>query len=159
MTFDSNAGGLVVGLFVTLSLFLITRWLKRVASRLPQSSSSPPSQSSVPGEALLVYIRLSDDEFGTTEERDRVHLLEDDLRELVAGVPGADVDGHEFGGGFGTIYIYAPSADQLFDTLAPTLLALDVPPGSYLIRRYGAPGARHDRIPLGETSTSAVHPS
>jgi hypothetical protein len=46
-----------------------------------------------------------------------------------------------------TIYIYGPSAERLFSAARPILKEFR-PPASYLIKRYGKPGSKEDRVAL-----------
>ena len=96
-------------------------------------------------EALIVHIKLSDDEFGDGPERLAAYEVED---RLLDGIPAdiGEVDGHEFGGGYATIFVYGPSAEALFGIILPMLAASTLPIGSFVTKRYGPPGAREDRI-------------
>lgn len=145
----SLIGRFAIGAVTVLVLIGFVLLAQRLG-RTPGASAASPGKSGSPDQALLVYVRLGDDEFGTSEEVEHVHELEEELGKLVEKVQGADLDGDEFGGGFGTIYIYGPSADTLFDALAPTLLRFQARPGSYVVRRYGPPGSREERLPLGD---------
>ncbi len=98
--------------------------------------------------AVLVYLKLSDDEYGTTEERERVFELEDRLEDAITRRGAGEFDGNEFGGGFGELYMYGPNADTLSDAISETLRAFPKADGSYLVKRYGPPGATEQRIEL-----------
>lgn len=63
---------------------------------------------------VITHLPLSDDEFGTEEERESVYELEDRLEGAAAAV-GGDHDGHEFGGGEAVLYTYGPDADRLLE--------------------------------------------
>jgi hypothetical protein len=56
--------------------------------------------------------------------------------------------GDEWGEGACTIYMYGPSADHLWEAIAPVLEKRPFPKGSYARRRYGPPGTREDRVDL-----------
>ena len=99
-------------------------------------------------QALLVYLKLSDDEFGDFDEREAVFALEDRLIEAISSKKAGEYDGHEFGGGFGTLYMYGPDVDQLFDAVIATLKAYGSRPGSYLLKRCGGPGSKQEKIDL-----------
>jgi hypothetical protein len=94
-----------------------------------------------PQEAVIVRLKLSDDEFGLPEERAAVYAIEDQLVESVAAPGVGEVDGHEFGNGFATIYLYGPSADRLHDCAKEVIAAVRVRPGSTITKRFGQPGA------------------
>ncbi len=99
-------------------------------------------------QALLVYLKLSDDEFGEFEEREAIFALEDRLIEAIATASGCEYDGHEFGDGYGTLYLYGSNVDQLFQTVLPILREYSSLPGSYIKKRFGAPGSSEERIDL-----------
>lgn len=99
-------------------------------------------------QALLVYLKLSDDEFGDFDEREAIFALEDRLIEAIASKAASEYDGHEFGEGFGTLYMYAPNVDHLFDTVMATLREYGSRAGSYVVKRYGGPGSSQERIDL-----------
>jgi hypothetical protein len=100
--------------------------------------------------AVLTHLPLSDDEFGTADEREAVRQLEERIEVAVAKL-GGEHDGNEFGGGEAILYTYGPDADQLFDAIRECLHGLEVRPGAYAIKRYGRaddPDAREDRVAL-----------
>ena len=99
-------------------------------------------------QALLVYLKLSDDEFGDFEEREAIFALEDRLIAAIASKSAGEYDGHEFGEGFGTLYMYGSTVDRLTQTALPILREYPSHPGSYLKKRYGGPGSREERIDL-----------
>lgn len=98
--------------------------------------------------AVLVYLKLSNDEFGEFEERESVFRLEDEIEPRFQSGAVGEYDGHEFGQGFATLYMYGPDADALFEVIAEILKRHDSRPGSYAIKRYGDVGAREERITL-----------
>ncbi len=61
-----------------------------------------------------------------------------------------EFDGDEYGERVCVIYMYGPSAERLFTVALPILKKFQAPKGSFLIKRYGKPGAKLDRLPLGE---------
>jgi len=100
--------------------------------------------------AVLTHLPLSDDEFGTAEEREAVRDLEQRIEKAVAEI-GGEHDGNEFGGGEVMLYTYGPDADQIFDAIQKCLTAFDALPGAYAIKRYGRaddPGAREEGVAL-----------
>jgi hypothetical protein len=46
--------------------------------------------------------------------------------------------------------MYGPSAERLFTSVLPVLKKFRAPKGSYVVKRYGEPGARQDRIALSD---------
>jgi hypothetical protein len=100
--------------------------------------------------AVITHLPLSDDEFGTEDERERVFELEDRIIDAVAAL-GGEHDGHEFGEGEAVLYTYGPGADALFDAVRASLGGFPVRPGAYAIKRYGRaedPAAREERVEL-----------
>jgi hypothetical protein len=108
-------------------------------------------------EAVIVRLKLSDDEFGQAEEREAVFAIEDRLTELLAARNVGEVDGHEFGIGFATLYMYGPSAEQIADVVLDLLAGSRHRDGSALIKRFGRPGSREESVYLsgGSSLTSA----
>ncbi len=97
---------------------------------------------------VITHLPLSDDEFGTEEERESVYELEDRLEGAAAAV-GGDHDGHEFGGGEAVLYTYGPDADRLLDAVRESLHGFSVRPGAFALKRYGRaddPDAREERV-------------
>ena len=71
-------------------------------------------------QAVIVEIDLASlDNFGDKEAQKAVRLLEKQLEEVLS--PPAGLDGDEFGEGEVTIYMYGPSAEELFKSVEPVL--------------------------------------
>ncbi len=99
-------------------------------------------------QAVLVWIKLSDEAFGSGDDEDIVFALEDELVAAIGEQGAGEFDGNEFGDGGCTLYMYGRSADCLFEVIAPILRAASLPLGSYVVKRYGDPGAPEERILL-----------
>jgi hypothetical protein len=100
--------------------------------------------------ALITHLPLSDDEFGTEDEREQVFELEDRIGEAVAALRG-EHDGNEFGNGEAVLYTYGPDADALLAAMRESLSGFPVRPGAYAIKRYGRaddPDAHEERVEL-----------
>src|SRR6185295_11835054 len=109
----------------------------------------PGGESSKPPEhAVILHIRLGNDEFGTPDEVASMHALEDELASAIKRARAGEHDGDEFGQGECVIYCYGPDADKLWNAVAPVLEPMTFRAGSYVVRRYGPPGSREDRIDL-----------
>jgi hypothetical protein len=107
-----------------------------------------PEVPSHPEHAVTTHLPLSDDEFGTPEEREAIHELEGRIEEAVAEI-GGEHDGDEFGGGEAVLFTYGPDADRLFAAVARCLEGFPIRPGTYAVKRYGRaddPQAREERI-------------
>jgi hypothetical protein len=96
---------------------------------------APPAVE--PDDAVIVHFKLSDDKFGSSEERDRVHRFTDKLAALVQEHRAGEFDGDEFGNGEGTLFMYGPDADRLLECVLPALKTWEPLKGGYLIKRYG----------------------
>jgi hypothetical protein len=100
--------------------------------------------------AVITHLRLSDDAYATSEERNAVFALEERLIDATEAI-GGEHDGNEFGGGEAVLFTYGPNADTLFATIQACLLGEKVRPGSYAIKRFGNvndPAAREERVEL-----------
>jgi len=109
---------------------------------------SPRLVSAAEEQALIATIKLSSGDMGSTEERGRIVALEHQLSEAIKHSAAGEFDGDEYGGGVCTIYMYGPSAERLFRVTLPILKEFHAPAGSYVIKRYGKPGTKQDRIAL-----------
>ena len=99
-------------------------------------------------QAVLLYIKLSDDKFGTAGERDTLMELGDQLAKLTDNSPAGEYDGHEYGEGYCTFYLYGPDANLLYEAIRPTLTQRKNRPKSYAIKRFGPPGSKEERFDL-----------
>jgi hypothetical protein len=100
--------------------------------------------------AVITYLPLSGDEFGTEEEREAVFRLEERIERAAADI-GGEHDGNEFGEGQAILYTYGPDADALFDAVRGSLGDFPVREGAYAIKRYGRaddPEAAQQRVEL-----------
>jgi len=110
-----------------------------------------PDPAEAGEQAVITHLPLSEDGFGSEQEREAVHELERRIEEAVAEI-GAEHDGDEFGGGEAVLYTYGPDADALLGAIQRSLAGFDVRPGAYAVKRYGPAddaGSREERIPLG----------
>ena len=101
--------------------------------------------------AVIVYLKLSDDQFGDEAEREAIFDLENDIAEAIEGC-GAEFDGNEFGGGECTLYMYGENADRMFNAIQPVLAASTLSRGGQAKKRYGEaddPLAMEVMVPLG----------
>lgn len=103
-------------------------------------------QTKHPDEWIAVYLKLSDSEYGTQEERDSIHRFTDELSALIRESGIGVFDGDEFGNGEGGLFMYGPNADLLFNLVEPLLRSWKPLEGGYAIKRYGAPASQSERI-------------
>jgi hypothetical protein len=109
-----------------------------------------PKTSASDEQAVITHLPLSDDQHGSTDEREAVFELEDRLIEAAAAL-GGEHDGNEFGGGEAVLYTYGPDADVLFEAVKQCLVGFPIRTGAFAIKRYGRASdenAREVRIPL-----------
>jgi hypothetical protein len=100
-----------------------------------------------PEHALIVHYKLSDEDFGTIEDRDAALGLADRLEVALRGSAG-ECDGHEFGEGFCRIYVYGSSSEALVAVVTPTMRTVALPIGSFITKRSGPPGTPEQRVTL-----------
>jgi hypothetical protein len=93
-------------------------------------------------QALLVYLKLSDDDIGEEEEENAILSLELQLERMIREQGLGTYDWHEVGGGYYKLFMYGPDADKLFRTVLPSLLGFPAMPGSFATLRYGGQDAR-----------------
>ena len=101
--------------------------------------------------AVLAYLKLSDDQFDTTNKRESIHELCDRLEEIIVEAGVGEFDGDEFGEGDCILYMYGPDADALFSAVESVLRVSPHAKGGYVIKRYGEasdPAAREIRVEL-----------
>lgn len=108
----------------------------------------PPALSAPEEQALIATVKLRSGEMGSPDERERITALEDQLSDAIKNSAAGEFDGDEFGDGACTIYMYGPSADRLLTVTLPVFRKFHAPAGSYVIKRYGKPGAKQERISL-----------
>jgi hypothetical protein len=97
-------------------------------------------------QCVLVRFKLSDDTLGTLDDLDEIHEFSDTLAALIAERRAGEFDGHECGGGEGTLFMYGPDADWLFHIIEPVLKTWEPLKGGYVVKRHGGPGSRIERI-------------
>ena len=101
--------------------------------RRPQPSDDHPRSQ----HAVLIYIKLSDGDFGDVDQRTAIHQLCDSLTEGIARRHAGELDGDEFGGGECTLFMYGSDADALFSAVEPILRGSELCRGARVVKRYG----------------------
>jgi hypothetical protein len=122
---------------------------KRTDVPAAATASGAPAPGA-PEQSVITHLRLSDEQFGTHEEREAVFALEARIVAAVSAI-GCDHDGNEFGGGEATLFTYGPDADAMLVAIQEALQGYDVRAGSYAVKRYGRaqdPHAREERVEL-----------
>lgn len=118
------------------------------ANRSPANKNMSPSQESPTEQAVIAYFKLSDDGFGEPGERESLLALGGELEQVINEKKVGEYDGPEFGEGYAALYMYGSSADKLFDAIIQKVKRYPSRAGSYIIKRFGEPGAKEDRINL-----------
>lgn len=103
-------------------------------------------------QAVLVCLKLSDEEIGTSEERQSAFALADRLIQAVQTSDVGEFDDNQFEEGFCTISLSGMNADRIADAVMPVLQSYPAAPGSYVMRRYGDDGAREQSTVLGASA-------
>lgn len=108
----------------------------------------PLTTRSEPGRehAVIVSMRLSDDNFGNEAEDESLTRLEAQLERSLDTAKAGEWDGHETGGGYHKIFMYGPCADKLADAILPLVLQYPALPGSYMVKRFGEIGSDEQYI-------------
>jgi hypothetical protein len=97
-------------------------------------------------QAVLLKIKLSNLTEGNSKDRNDIFSLEQELEHSIEADALGELDGDDFGEGFCTVYIYGMDADALFELIKPILRNFNFIKGSYIIKRYGSPGAREEHF-------------
>jgi hypothetical protein len=111
--------------------------------------NSPRVVNAAEEQALIITIPLHSAKPGNGDELKRLYALEDQLIVAIKESKTGEYDGNEIGGGVFTIYIYGQSAESLFAVVRPILKKFRPPTGSFLIKRYGKPGSKQERVDMG----------
>ncbi|GLS36424.1 hypothetical protein GCM10010869_20130 [Mesorhizobium tianshanense] len=88
-------------------------------------------------QAAIVYLLLNGGQFGASQERESILVLEDRLEQVIRDASVGEFDGDEFGEGNCILYLYGPDAERLFVAIEPVLKSSSVAAGRYAIKRFG----------------------
>ena len=117
------------------------------SGQLPKSDEGGGASSD---QAVIINLRLSDDSFGTDEERQRVLLLEDQIIEVVDRAGVGVVDGPGFGDGVAEFFVHGPDAEAVFAAIENLVRAFNPATGSSVLLMFGSDDdARVRTIALG----------
>ncbi len=80
-------------------------------------------------------------QYGSTD-LSRIFQLEKRLEDAIEEAHAGEYDGNEIAvdGSDGSLYMYGPDADRLFDVVRPILESTDFMQGARALLRYGPPG-------------------
>jgi hypothetical protein len=115
----------------------------------PLRHKAKKTQKALVEQAVKVHLRLSDDAFGTPEDREAIFALEDQLEAAIEETAAGEFDGDEFGQGECVLFMYGPDADRLFTAILPVLKSSHLAKGGWATKRYGDvsdPDAREVRV-------------
>ena len=99
-------------------------------------------------QAVLVFVKLAGDSFPVPSEREAILALEERVDRAIQESNLGEFDGNEIGEGYWRLYVYGPSANRLSEIVIPILSKWPVPANSYLLKRFGGPGAAEERVDL-----------
>jgi len=127
-------------------LFLVILPCNSFQLMSPDSQRGPDASE----QAVILYLKLSNRAFGSGEEASLIHSFEDKLEQSIKEKGLGEFDGDEFGEGYATLYMYSADARALYQGIAGAIEGFRPHPGSYVILRYGPPGARQEkkRLPI-----------
>jgi len=74
--------------------------------------------------------------------------IEDPLIAAIEASGIGEFDGNAIGPDGAVLYMYGSDADALFEVVGPVLEGVELPAGSYALKRYGPPGANETRVNL-----------
>ncbi|HVZ18940.1 MAG TPA: hypothetical protein VG897_17620 [Terriglobales bacterium] len=114
----------------------------------------PLANEARPGreQAVIISMRLSNDDFGTEAEDESLLQLEAELEKCLAETDFGEWDGHETGGGYHKIFLYGPCAERLSQAVLMKVLEYPALPGSYMVKRFGEIGSDEQYIWLDSGS-------
>ncbi len=99
-------------------------------------------------QAVIASFKLSDADWGISEDFVDLDELEDRLMQVIEESGVGEFDGIGRGMGFLDIYMYGPDAEALWAVVEPILRDFPANPGSFVVKRYGAPGTPEVHIDL-----------
>lgn len=112
----------------------------KIFGKRPQSAREP--------EAVILHIVLVHNP-PSEEEVERWQGLQEQLAEAIDVAGAGEFDGDGWGDGMLDVFMYGPSADALWDAVAPVIEKHAIPKGSHAIKRYRTPaGDREERIDI-----------
>ncbi len=107
-------------------------------------------------QSVIVHLRLTDSDIGSFEDEEPIEELTSRIEALMQSSGTGELDGDEWGGGYCKLFLHGPNADSIVDAVLPDLLGFPARPGSYMVKRYGAPGAAEELIELSTRGCSPL---
>lgn len=107
-------------------------------------------------QSVIVHLRLADTDIGTLDDEEPIEALTCRLERLMEATGAGELDGDEWGGGYCRLFLHGPDANSIVAAVLPDLLEYPARPGSYMVKRYGAPGAIEELIELGSRGCASL---
>lgn len=117
---------------------------------MQDAPDEPEDPDTADEQDLLVVLRLSNRQMGTSRERQEIEAFADELAAAAQEAAVGEYDGDEIGGGECTLFFCGPDIDRLLAVLLPLLKHSPLCRGGHLVRMVtGADGTpeRH-RSPI-----------
>lgn len=106
--------------------------------------------------SVTVHLRLTDGDIGSFEDEEPIEELTCRLEAAMDASGTGELEGDEWGGGYCKLFLHGPDANSIVDAVLPDLLGFPARPGSYMVKRYGAPGAAEELIELSSRGCSPL---
>lgn len=111
------------------------------------AATSPASAPAAEEHAVILHYKLSDDTYGSVEERESVFELEERLGASIEAAEAGEFDGNEFGGGEAVLYMYGPDKDRLWRAIESAAREFPLRP-AYALLRAGGPDTSPEQVHL-----------
>jgi hypothetical protein len=128
---------------MSLKLVLLIAVIASFLAVIAKRSTSPEQVQAAEEQAVIATLRLQSD-----SDVKRIQALEDQLAAAIKNANVGEFDGDEFGKGECVLYMYGPSAESLFKVVFPILNEFKGADGSFVVKRFGKPGAKQEKIAL-----------
>ena len=116
-------------------------------SRKKDAVPTPTQGGALPEHAVILHYKLSDDDYGTEQEREGVYELQDRLRRAIRAASAGEFDGNEIGGGKAVLYMYGHDKDRLWSAVEAEARGCPFRP-AYALLRAGGPGTTPEQVHL-----------
>lgn len=114
------------------------------------------NMESLHDQSVIVHLRLTDSDIGSFEDEEPIEELTCRIEAVMETSGIGELDGDEWGGGYCRLFLHGPDANSIARAVLPDLLGFPARPGSYMVKRYGAPGADEELIELSSRGCSPL---
>jgi hypothetical protein len=97
---------------------------------------------------VVAYLRLSDRDEGTAQERAKLLTLEQELAKTLRQSRAGAFRREQVAGGWCLLHMHGPDADRISAVAFPVLQRVHARSGSFIVKRYGKYGAKEREDPL-----------